>query len=133
MLISGTHVRTGTAAALEEWQESIRSAYRTATQSNQPDHIYREVLLAYALAKKDEARYFTAASVRSPLQTITARNYDIPNYAQHLKKLSEPGRGRALNRTGETRRLRYRFDNPMMHAYVILKGVVDGLLEDNVL
>lgn len=123
------HVQAGTNKALQEWQESVRAAYDKATRSNQPETIYKEVLLACALADKDDAGFFTAASVRTPLRTITGKDYDIPNYAQHLKKFSEEDRGHVLNRVGEKRKLRFRFDSPMMHAYVIIRGATDGLLK----
>lgn len=127
-VIVRSHVAAGTRIALEEWQQSVRTAYSQATGSNQPGHIYKEVLLACALADKDEAGFFTASAVREPLRKITGKSYDIPNYAQHLKKFSEDGRGSILQRTGESRRIRYRFESPMMHAYVIIRGAVDGLL-----
>jgi Cdc6-like AAA superfamily ATPase len=127
-IVAKEDVRSGTSAALEEWQESVRAAYGRATGSNQPDHIYREVLLGCALAEKDESGFFTAAGVREPLRRITGKSYDIPNYAQHLKKFSEDGRGGVLHRAGASRRIRYRFESPMIHAYVIMRGAVDGLL-----
>jgi Cdc6-like AAA superfamily ATPase len=132
-IISHEHVSAGTLDALDEWQQSIRAAYTQATRSNQPGTIYKEVLLACALSDKDEGSFFTAASVRAPLRRITGKDHDIPNYAQHLKKFSEAGRGKVLYRVGETRRIRYRFDSPMMHAYVVVRGVADELIDDSTL
>jgi hypothetical protein len=39
-------------------------------------------------------------------------------------------KGNALVREGETRRLRYRFVNPLMRPYVIMRGVTEGLLTE---
>jgi hypothetical protein len=72
--------------------------------------------------------FFSAAAVRTPLRTLTDREYDIPNFAQHLKNFSEESRGAILFRTGETRRIRYRFTSPLHRPFIIMKGFKDGLL-----
>jgi len=121
-------VDAGINAALDQWQQSIISAYHEATRSSQPDNIYKQVLLACALAETDDMGYFTAASVRAPLRVITGRDYDIPNFAQHLNKFSESDRGSMLQRTGETRRIRYRFSSPLMRPYIVMRGFSDGMI-----
>ena len=129
LTISSSAVDAGIKASLEQWQESIKTAYYDATRSHQPDHLYKEVLLSCALAEVDDKSFFTAASVRGPLRIIAERpEFDIPNFARHLKEMSEQRRGKILVREGETRRLRYRFVNPLMRPYVIMRGVADGLL-----
>lgn len=127
--VTSAAVDTGIKKSLEQWQESIKTAYYEATRSHQPEHLYREVLLSCALAEVDDKSFFTAAAVRGPLRVIADRpNLDIPNFSRHLKEMSEQRRGRVLIREGETRRLRYRFVNPLMRPYVIMRGVADGLL-----
>jgi hypothetical protein len=126
-------VDQGTKAALDQWQQSTKSSYYNATKSQQPGHIYKEVLTACALADTDDLGYFAAADVRAPLRQITGKFYDIPNFARHLKELSEPGRGDMLKRTGEKRRLRYRFNSPMMRPYIVMRGFADRLLKKEVL
>lgn len=126
--ISMDSVQAGIGKSIEQWQESIKTAYYEATRSHQPDHLYREVLLSCALASVDEKSFFTAAAVRAPLQIIARPNLDIPNFARHLKEFSEERRGNILVREGETRRLRYRFISPLMRPYIIMRGVADGLL-----
>ena len=87
---------------------------------------FKPVLLACALAEKDEKGYFYANAVRGPLQAITNKEYDIPAFAKHLKAFSEPGRGSILERDGR----RYRFSKPIMEPYVILRGLADGLIAE---
>lgn len=129
LTISSAAVQAGIRASLEQWQESIKTAYYDATRSHQPDHLYKEVLLSCALADVDDKSFFTAAAVRGPLRVIAGRpQLDIPNFARHLKEMSEQRRGKILVREGETRRLRYRFVNPLMRPYVIMRGVDGGLL-----
>lgn len=124
-----THVQRGIADSLEQWQQSTKTSYYLATKSQQPDTIYREVLLACALAERDDLGYFSAASVRKPLRIIAGKAYDIPNFAAHLKHFSEAQRGNVLQRVGEKRRIRYRFTSPILCPYILMKGFNDDLLD----
>ncbi len=128
LLISREDVDTGIRASLDQWQQSIKTGYYHATKSQQPGNIFREVLLACAVAEVDELGYFTAAAVRSPLRNITQRDYDIPNFSRHLKEFSEASRGAVLQRVGEKRRLRYRFSSPLMRPYVVIRGYDEKLI-----
>lgn len=123
-------VDEGIRKSLEQWQQSIVTAYYNATKSPQPGHLYKEVLLACALADVDEKNFFTAAAVRAPLQVVARPGLDIPNFARHLKQFSEARRGNILVREGDERRLRYRFVSPLMRPYVVMRGVDEGLLTD---
>ena len=127
--IEAKDVDTGISLALDQWQQSIKTSYYEATLSPQPGNIFKEVLLACALAPTDDLGYFSAASVRSSLQDVTGKPYDIPNFARHLKLFSEESRGRVLERIGQTRRLRYRFVSPIMKPFIIMRGFSDGLLK----
>lgn len=126
--VESTDVDVGIKASLGQWQQSVKSAYYHATKSQQPGHIYKEVLLACAVAPTDDLGYFAAADVREPLRHITGRPYDIPNFARHLKELSQPGRGEMLSRTGEKRRIRYRFESPLLRPYIIMRGFSEHML-----
>ncbi|MDP1700428.1 MAG: AAA family ATPase [Aestuariivirga sp.] len=120
------HVQVGINKSLEEWQQSIKSAYYEATKSQQPDTIYKQVLLACALAEKDEFGYFSAAAVRTPLSSNTGKYYDIPNFARHLKEFSEIGRGQILEKAGGKRKIRYRFTSPLIQPYIIIRASKEG-------
>lgn len=126
--VTASDVDAGIKLSLGQWQQSVVKAYYDAVQSSQPGNIYKPVLLACALAETDDLGYFSASSVRSPLRVITDRDYDIPNFAQHLKNFGDEGRGGMLERTGETRRIRYRFTSPLMRPYIVMKGFADGLI-----
>ncbi len=126
--VTAADVDKGIRSSLDQWQQTVIRAYYDATQSSQPGNIYKQVLLACALADTDDLGFFQASAVREPLRVITSREYDIPNFAQHLKNFSEEGRGGMLQRTGETRRIRYRFTSPLMRPYIVMKGFADGLI-----
>jgi len=124
--VTADHLQTGLQQALDQFQQSIKSAHYAATTSQQPGTIYKEVLQACALAEIDELGYFAAAAVRAPLNLITGKNYDIPNFSKHLKEFSEPRRGTILQRIGERRRVRYRFVSPLMRPYITMRHFADG-------
>ena len=53
----------------------------------------------------------------------------IANFQNHLKKFSSEERGRILLRRGKERAYKFRFRDPMMQPYVIMKGVEDKMVE----
>jgi Cdc6-like AAA superfamily ATPase len=111
-------------------KHTIKSDYLKATRSTRADTLYPKVLLACALAQKNELGFFTAGAIRDPLEMIHGKRLEIPAFARHLKQFLEPGRGSVLEREGEERRYFYRFADPIMQPYVILSGLSDGLLTD---
>jgi vacuolar-type H+-ATPase subunit F/Vma7 len=128
MEINLEHAERAIRNSTEGAQQSIRTAYTKAISSPRSENLYRQVLLACALAPTDDLGYFSAADVRNPMTTIMGKYYDIPSFARHLKEFSEPLRGEILSKTGPERRIRYRFVNPLMQPYVIMRGVSDGLI-----
>ncbi len=86
---------------------------------------FKPVLLACALAPKDEKGYFYAKDIVKPLKAIIPNAPGIQQFAQHLKDFSE-NRGPVLERDGR----RYRFIKPLMGPYVILRGLTDGLIRE---
>jgi Cdc6-like AAA superfamily ATPase len=114
--------------ALRAASQSVRERYHNATFSNS-DTLYKDVLLACALADKDDMGSFAATDVRQRLREITHRDYEIPAFAAHLKAFSvSRTRGGILKRIGTKRRFRYRFRDPLMPSYIVMKGRVDGLI-----
>ncbi len=114
---------------IEDSLQSLRSEYELAVASPQPDNLFREVLLACAMATKDSLSRFAAADVRTPLRKITGRHdYDITHFQSHLAKFIDPARGPVLRREGRRRSYRYRFVDPRMIPYVTLQGTKDGLI-----
>ena len=88
--------------------------------------MFPEVILACAIAPRNEQGYFTQPDVREPLSKIMGRLMEIPSYARHLSDLCEDKRGPILVKKGRERRYRYRFANPLMQPYVTMKGMSDG-------
>jgi Cdc6-like AAA superfamily ATPase len=115
------------ARALNDVSETIRDKYYQATGSNR-ETIYREVLLACALASKDEIGTFGPSDVRECLREITGQSYSLQAFATHLKDFSSVGvRGGVLKKR-EGHRPRYRFIDPLLPPYVVMRSTADGLL-----
>lgn len=109
-------------------RHTIQSSYIDATESVRKDNLYPQVLLACALAPTNQHGYFTAGSIRDPLEQVAGRRLDIPAFARHLAQFLEPERGAVLQRRGVPRRYFYRFTDPILRPYVVLKGLSDGLI-----
>lgn len=110
--------------------QSLRDAYEMATNSNQPGNLFREILLACALARADDAGYFAPAAVREPLEKILGRPMTIAQYQNHLGDWHTEKRGRILQRTGDARSYRFRFAEPTMQPYVLMKGIAAGMVNE---
>ncbi|WFE37992.1 ATP-binding protein [Micromonospora sp. WMMD998] len=115
-------------AAVSNAQHSIKTLYHAATTSPQREHLYGKVLTACALARCDDLGFFAPADVREPLQAVTGKNYQIPAFVRHLTDFCEVARGPVLQRRGTSHKYRYRFLNPLLQPYVIMKGLSSDLI-----
>src|SRR5205807_1377330 len=83
---------------------------------------------ACALARCDDLGFFAPADVREPLRRITGKSYQIPAFVRHLTDFCETDRGPVLQKRGASHKYRYRFLNPLLQPYVIMKGLANGLI-----
>jgi energy-coupling factor transporter ATP-binding protein EcfA2 len=116
---------------LDRSQETVREVYATAIHSNRADSLYREVLLACALAETNERGLFTPQAVCQPLTAILKREkiVEIAAFQQHLKKFITGERSEVLVRKGRERAFQFRFNDPMMQPFVIMKGIEQKLVD----
>ena len=119
--------------ALTMTERSIRENYAAAVHSVNPSALYKQVLLACALAETDEFDYFSAQAVREPLSRIMGRNYDLPAFSRHLDAFCRDERGPTLIKEGQRRRFRYRFATPLTRPFTLLNGIAEGLIQAEVL
>ncbi len=126
-------VKSGLHEAVENASQTIKREFHEATRSARQEALFEHVLLACALAAKDELSFFRAADVGAPLTEIMGKKYEITSFALHLKKFCSEERGNVLVKTGKKRGYRYRFRNPLLEPYVIMRGLADGLIEGGVL
>jgi hypothetical protein len=89
--------------ALENAYGGVQQEYERAVASVRQETLFKEVLLACALAEKDSLGRFAAVQVREPLRQITGRDYTTDAFQSHLAKFTEPNRGPVLKKTGRWR------------------------------
>lgn len=110
---------------------TIQNDYVRAVRSSQPGNLYREVLLACAVAPKNKLGYFTSGQVRDPLEIIVGRRLEIPAFAKHMNEFLSIERGSVIRREGKPRGYSYRFSDPMMQPYVVISALNDGLITED--
>jgi Cdc6-like AAA superfamily ATPase len=113
--------------AVTDKLQTLGKVYQQATYSPKKN-IFAQVLLACALAA-DKSGVFSAKDVRDPLRRITKENYEIQAYIRHLDKFSQ-SRGPVLKKGGMKRRFQYKFVEPLMQPYVVMKGLSEGLITE---
>ncbi len=116
-----TNVRPGdvneaVAEAIDKTQQTVRETYRRATEEN-GDAVFTKIVLACALADSDEFGFFRLSDVAIPGEEGEA--------AAYLDALSGPEHGSLLQRRGVANP-RYRFVNPLLQPYVLMRGLADG-------
>lgn len=118
-------VKKAVEAACHGSDASMISAYVRATTSSHKTH-FADVLLACALTDTDELGFFSPNDVRPALEKLWKEAVEQARYANHLVQFCEQ-RGPVLERRGGERRWRYRFINPMMRSYVVMRAYSDGV------
>jgi Cdc6-like AAA superfamily ATPase len=116
--------------AVDTQLETNLTAYNKAVSAPRGKN-FKPVLLACALAEKNEQQWFYARDVVIPVRIITSKRYDVPAFAKHLKAFCEEQRGGILERRGPPRKVQYRFVRPLMEPYVVLRGLADGLITES--
>jgi len=128
--VTREHLRQALSRGVNDANQSIRAAYHQATTSTRRHHLYREVLLACALARVDDLGYFSAPDVRDPLAKVASRRYEIPSFTRHLNDFCGDARGSVLQKGGTERRYRFRFIDPLLKPYVVLRALSEQKIDE---
>jgi AAA ATPase-like protein len=126
-LITFDHVLNGMTVGVSKLDHSLSEAFDEATYSARQSN-YADVLYACVLVNPDDSGYFSPASIRAPFSGIVGKRRTIDHYNPNLTKLSQE-RGQILSRKGLERSRRYRFTDPLMEPYVLLKGISAGRID----
>jgi Cdc6-like AAA superfamily ATPase len=113
--------------------EHVNSAYHTATHSTQSKNRYKVALLACAVAEPNENGYFTAGEMCSWMSALQGRERDIPRDMHYLTEFCDPKRGGVLQQMGGKWSKLYRFKDPLMKPFLIIKSFGDRELGPEVL
>jgi Cdc6-like AAA superfamily ATPase len=84
LIVEMTYVEKAIPECIRETAQTIREDYHKATMSPRRENIYKEVLLASALARVDDLGYFAPADLRAPLSALLDRDAPVSLYGQHL-------------------------------------------------
>ncbi|MCB9840269.1 MAG: ATP-binding protein [Phycisphaeraceae bacterium] len=126
-------VAAGIENAVRDSDHVITERYEQAIHSAHAGALYAHVLVAAALAAATDANdlgFFQPASLTAPLTAILQRSeVPIATFNRHLGELCEEKRGKTLERIGQARSFRYRFRDPLLPPYAILRGISDGLVD----
>jgi hypothetical protein len=120
--------------ATKQAEQSARGKHTKATHSSHKDALYRQVLLACAVAvakSNDELGYFNPSSVVKPLSLILNRDVEIATFNAHLSEFCQDKRGPVLERDGQPRAYRFRFNDPMVVPFVFMDAVTKGVVSQD--
>ncbi|MEM9346611.1 MAG: AAA family ATPase [Planctomycetota bacterium] len=127
-IVDLSHVERAIEVVIENSQQSLKRAYHTATSSPRPEAIHRQVLLACTMATTDTLGYFAPSDIKDRLSRILSKEAKYGTFSSHLTDFSTEERGNILQQTGKDRRFRYRFRNPLIQPFIIMRGLKDGLI-----
>ena len=126
--VTVSHIDKAVSTAIQKTQASIQTDYLKAITSSRQESLYRQVLLACALSRTDEAGWFYAKDIRNPLQIILGHPYKIESYARHLHAFCSEARGPVLIVDTTSARPRFRFENPLVQPDVLLRGLAEKMI-----
>jgi hypothetical protein len=113
---------SGIPDALENAIGGVQQEYEQAIWSNHSGTLFELVIQACALAEKDSLGRFTAKAVGAPLAELAGKSYPTGAYQSHLAKFCEVQRGPLLKRSGSQRSYKWRFVNPQIIPYILIRG-----------
>ena len=127
--VNSSDVINAVKSLVSDSQQSMLRQFDLATASPRRENFYSQVLLACALTSTDTLGYFRAADVRAPYSRLMGEERQISSFGRHLHGLSEEDRGAVLERIGKSHQYRFRFSDPLMQPYVLMRGLEDRLLD----
>lgn len=133
LTITDEHVDQSIRNMLLQSDQSSSNAYKKAILSNKKNALYRQVILACALAKTDDEGKFTLTSVIEPLASVLGRKLEIAGFQSHVAAFCTQERGNILEQHGVPRAYKYRFREPKMQPYVLIQGIDSGELNPDAL
>ncbi len=106
-----------------EKEQSLKNEYALAVRSTKKAFMYPYVLLACALAERDEDDYFALSDVEKTLGKIMGKAMKMASFIGHIGGFGTLERGNVLEKIGKERKFRYRFRNPLMPTFIIMKAM----------
>ncbi|MET0530662.1 MAG: ATP-binding protein [Microvirga sp.] len=127
--VTNSDVEMSMQSFIHDTERMFRDRYREATRSNQ-ESFFQQSLLACALARTDDEGFFTANDVVEPYSAIMKEKKRIAHFEKHLRRFSSDEGGNVLIRRGGDRQQTFRFSDPMMQPYVIIRGIQSKMIDE---
>lgn len=134
VVVSRKDVFDALAKATTQAEQSTRDRHSKAIHSSHKDAMYRQILLACAVAaaqEQDPLGYFKPNAVVAPLTSILNRPVEIATFNAHLSAFCQPKRGSVLERDGLPRAYRFRFHDPMVVPFTFMDAVTNGIVDED--
>ena len=125
--ISFGHFDKALDEAILNANESIRNLFQKAVITTKGTTTFEDVVYASSIVMLDEHNTFRAKDLETPLNRITNRLIVLQSYIYHLGKLCQEERGKIYIKIGRPKQSRYRFRDPMLKAYALLKLKKKGI------
>lgn len=112
--------------AVKQAQQTVTEKHVRATHSSHREAIYRQVLLACAIAaarSHDALGFFTAGALVEPLGKILGKDVQIATFSNHMSEFCKEKRGEVLERQGDARSYRFRFRDPLLVPFVFMDAI----------
>lgn len=129
--VTGKDVGDCLPSAVENSHHTVKTAYVRATESSQKTAKYKEVLTACAMTRTNELGWFSPSDVREPLSLVLRTPARIEAFARHLHTFCEDGGGPVLRRMVLKNRPMFKFINPLMPPFALMKALADGLVTED--
>lgn len=120
--VSESHAEDAMREALEATDAGVREEYQHATIRARRG-IFPEILWACARSPRETDGSFSTQSVRDTLQRLLKR--EVRGLTNQISVLAESTRGQVLEKVSGAPNPRYRFVDPRLEPFVLLRGLGD--------
>jgi hypothetical protein len=83
------------------------------------------------LSKSDDEGFFSANDIVEPYSAIMKGKKRIAHFEKHLRRFSSDEGGNIIIKRGGERQQRFRFADPMMQPYVIIRGIQSKMIDED--
>jgi Cdc6-like AAA superfamily ATPase len=123
-------VKKALESAVAKTHATVQADYSKAIRSSRKEAQYMHVLLACALAPTDNLGWFYPRNVKEPLSRILDKSCQVEAFARHLHSFCDPDRGPILRKDGDSARPRFRFVDPIVQPYILMRGIAEKMIDE---
>lgn len=126
LTVDESDLADGMNRAVQTADQTHRESYHNAVHGDR-DSLWVPVVTACALASADDRGYFNSRAVLETLNRLLPQTKVVQQtFSYHLGELITDRRGPLLERTGVEKRYLYRFVDPLMRPYILMRAEADA-------